>query len=91
MGIDRKVERRIQEAKQEIYTRTSISNIRLRQKKIRVKIDMSNYIIEEILSIEYEDKQWRLAVYLSKSLNKTKKNYKFYNKEMLIVIRGLEN
>ena len=29
--------------------------------------------------------------YLSKSLNKTERNYKIYNKEMLVVIRGLEN
>jgi len=31
------------------------------------------------------------VVYLSKSLNKTEKNYKIHNKEMLAVIRGLEN
>ena len=29
--------------------------------------------------------------YLSKSLNKTERNYKIHNKEMLAVIRGLEN
>ena len=30
-------------------------------------------------------------MYLSKSLNKIARNYKIYNKEMLAVIRGLEN
>jgi len=29
--------------------------------------------------------------FLSKSLNKTEGNYKIHNKEMLVVIRGLEN
>ena len=29
--------------------------------------------------------------YLSKLLNKTERNYKIYDKEMLVVIRGLEN
>ena len=29
--------------------------------------------------------------FLSKSLNKTERNYEIYNKEMLVVIRGLEN
>ena len=30
-------------------------------------------------------------VYLSKLLNKTERNYKIYDKEVLVVIRGLEN
>ena len=37
------------------------------------------------------DEQWRLVVYLSKSLNETERNYKIYDKEILIVIRELEN
>jgi len=31
------------------------------------------------------------VAYLSKSLNETERNYKIYNKEMPVVIRGLEN
>ena len=30
-------------------------------------------------------------MFLLKSLNKTEKNYEIHNKEMLVVIRGLEN
>ena len=41
--------------------------------------------------MECEDRQWRPVAYLSKSLNKTERNYKIHNKEMLAVIRGLEN
>ena len=35
--------------------------------------------------------KWRLVTFLSKSLNKTERNYKIYNKKILAVIRGLEN
>ncbi len=38
-----------------------------------------------------EDGHWRPVAYLSKSLNKMKRNYEIYNKEILVVIRGLEN
>ena len=31
------------------------------------------------------------VMFLLKSLNKTEKNYEIHNKEMLVVIRGLEN
>ena len=41
--------------------------------------------------MECEDRRWRPVTFLSKSLNKTEKNYKIYKKEMLVVIRGLEN
>ena len=44
-----------------------------------------------ILSMECEDGKWRLVVFLSKSLNETKRNYEIHDKEMLVVIRGLEN
>ena len=38
-----------------------------------------------------EDGQWRFIAYLSKSLNETERNYKIHNKEILVVIRELEN
>ena len=56
-----------------------------------MKVDVSDYIIGGVLLMEYEDKKWRLIAYLSKSLNKTEKNYKIYDKEMLVVVRCLEN
>ena len=57
-------------------------------KKMRMEVDMLDYTIEEMLLIEYEDKQ--SVVYLSKSHNKTERNYEIYDKEMLAVIRKLE-
>jgi len=60
-------------------------------KKMRMEVDTLDYAVEGVLSIEYKDRKWRPVVFLSKSLNKTERNYKIYNKEMLVVIRGLEN
>ena len=39
-----------------------------------------------ILFIRCKDGKWRLVAYISKSLNKTERNYEIYNKEMLAVI-----
>jgi len=60
-------------------------------KKIRIEVDTSDYATEEVLYIECGDGLWRPVAFLSKSLNETKKNYKIHNKEILAVIRGLEN
>ena len=60
-------------------------------KKMRIEVNMSDYAMAGVLSIECEDGKWRPVVYLSKSLNETEKNYKIYNKEILVVIRELEN
>ena len=56
-----------------------------------MEVDILNYATEGVLSMEYEDGKWRPVAFLSKSLNKTERNYEIYNKEMLAVIRGLEN
>ena len=57
-------------------------------KKIRMEVD---YITEGVLFMECEDRRWRLIAFLSKSLNKTERNYKIHNKKMLAVIKKLEN
>ena len=56
-----------------------------------MKVDVLDYAMKKVLSIEYEDRQWRLVIYLSKSLNKTERNYEVHDKEILVVIRDLEN
>jgi len=60
-------------------------------KKIRMKVDALDYATEGMLSMECKDGLWRLVAFLSKSLNKMERNYKIYDKEMLVIIRGLEN
>ena len=52
---------------------------------------MSDYAIERVLSIEYENGKWRPVAFLSKLLNKTERNYEIYDKEILAVIKRLEN
>ena len=54
-------------------------------------VNVSDYATGDVLSIEYKDRKQRPVTFLSKSLNETVKNYEIYNKEMLAVIRGLEN
>ena len=41
--------------------------------------------------MKYEDKRQKPVAYLSKSLNEMERSYKIHDKEMLVVIRGLEN
>ena len=60
-------------------------------KKMRMEVDALDYATGGVLSMECEDKLWRPVVFLSKSLNETEKNYEIHNKEMLAIIRELEN
>ena len=60
-------------------------------KKIRIEVNVLDYAIEEVLFIECEDGKWQLVTFLSKSLNKTERNYEIYNKKILAIIRRLEN
>jgi len=54
-------------------------------------VNASDYAIGGVLSMECKDKLWRPVAFLSKSLNKTERNYEIHDKEMLAIIRGLEN
>jgi len=58
---------------------------------MRMEVDTSDYITGKVLSMEYEDGRWRLVAFLSKSLNKIERNYEIYDKEILAIIRRLEN
>jgi len=60
-------------------------------KKMRIEVDTSDYVIGGVLFIECEDGQWRLVAYLSKSLNETERNYEIHDKKMLAVIREMKN
>ena len=43
------------------------------------------------MECECKDGKWKPVAYLSKSLNKIQRNYKIHNKDMLAVIKRLEN
>ena len=59
-------------------------------KKMRMEVDVSDYAMGGVLSMEYEDGLQRPAAFLSKSLNEMERNYEIHNKEMLAIVRGLE-
>jgi len=60
-------------------------------KKMRMEVDASDYVMGGVLLMECEDGKWRPVTFLSKLLNKTERNYEIHNKEMLAIVRGLEN
>jgi len=60
-------------------------------RKMRMEVDTSDYAMGGVLSMECEDRLWRPVAFLSKSLNEIERNYEIYDKEMLAIIRGLEN
>ena len=84
MEIGRETGEDIWEIEREVYKRTDVNSTRFRQENK----DKSRHIR---LSMECEDGRWRLVAFLSKSLNETEKNYEIHDKEMLVVIRELEN
>ena len=60
-------------------------------KKMRMEVNALDYAMGGVLSMECKDKLWRSVAFLSKSLNEMERNYKIHDKEMLAIIRGLEN
>ena len=58
-------------------------------KKMRIEIDVSNYVMEEVLSIKCVDRRWRLVAYILKLLNEIEQNYEIHDKEILAVIKEL--
>ena len=55
-----------------------------------MEANTSNYALGEVLSMKYSDELWRLVTFISKSLSDTEQNYKIHDKEMLVVVRCLE-
>jgi len=62
-----------------------------RDQKIRVETDASDYTTGGILSVKREDGKWRPVAFISKSLSLPERNYEIHDKEMLVVIRCLED
>jgi len=73
------------------FTKEPVLAIPDLDKKMRMEVDASDYATGGVLSMECEDERWRPVVYLLKSLNEMERNYEIHNKEMLVIIRGLEN
>ena len=59
-------------------------------KKMRMKVDVSDYAMGDVLLMKGEEGVWKPVAFLSKFLNKTERNYEIHDKEMLAITRGLE-
>ena len=59
-------------------------------KEMRVEVDISEYATGEVLLIKCEDEKWKPVAFISKSLNEAERNYEIHNREMLAIIRCLE-
>ena len=59
-------------------------------KQYKVEMDASNYAYGGVLSQQGEDGKWHPVAFLSKSFNEVERNYDIHDKEMLAIIRGLE-
>ena len=55
-----------------------------------MEVDVLDYAMGGVLSIECKDGLWRLVPFLSKSLNEMERNYEIHDKEILAIVRGLE-
>ena len=56
-----------------------------------MEVDASDYTMGRVLSMECKDELQRPVAFLSKSLNEIERNYKIHDKEILAIIRRLEN
>ena len=59
-------------------------------KEFRVEANASNYVTGGVLSMKCSNNMWRLVAFISKSLSDTERNYEIHDKEMLAIIRCLE-
>ena len=75
----------------EKFTKEPVLAVPDLNKRMRMKVDTSDYTMGEMLSMECEDSRWRPVAFLSKFLNKTERNYEIHDKEMLVIVRSLEN
>ena len=57
---------------------------------MRVKIDLSDFILRAYIVQKYKNKIQHLVVYYSKKLIPLKLNYNIYNKELLAIITVLK-
>jgi len=85
-----KQEKAFEELKKKFTQKPVLAALDL-DKKMRMEVDVLDYATRGVLSMEEEDRKWRPVAFLSKSLNETEKNYKIYDKEMLVIIWGLES
>ena len=72
----------------EIFTKELVLTILDLDEKMRMEVNILDYMTGRVLSMEYKYGRQRLVAFLPKEI---KRNYKIYDKEMLAVIKRLEN
>jgi len=55
-----------------------------------LETDALGYTIGGVLLQLQENNSWRPITYLSKAMNKTERNYKIYDQELLAIMEGLK-
>ena len=73
----------------EIFTTRLVLAVPDLDKEFRIEANALNYATR-VLSMKCSNELWRPVAFISKSLSDTKRNYKIYNKEILVVVRCLE-
>ena len=56
-----------------------------------MEVNILDYVIEKVLFMKCKDRRQKSVAFLSKFLNEIERNYKIHDKEMLVVIKELEN
>ena len=86
---EKKQQKVFEELKERFTTESVLVTLGL-DREMRVEADMSDFAMNEVLLMKCEDEKWRLVAYILKLLNKAKRNYEIYNKEILVIIWCLE-
>ena len=60
-----------------------------REGKFRVETNILEYAIRKVLSQEQEEKQ-KLIAFLLRTIQAAERNYKIYNKELLVIVKALK-
>jgi hypothetical protein len=75
----------------ELVTSAPVLTLPADDQPFRVEADSSDFATGAVLSqLSSEDGKWHPVAYYSKSLSETERNYEIHDKEMLAIIRALE-
>jgi len=76
-----------EELKEKIMSQLVLS-LPKREGKFRVEMDASGHAIGGVLS-QKQDGKWKPIEFLSRTMQPAERNYKIYNKELLVIVEAL--
>jgi len=76
-----------EELKKKITSQLVLSLLK-KEGKFRIETNASGHTIGEVLSQEQKGK-WKPIAFLSRTMQLVKRNYKIYNKELLVIVEAL--